>query len=56
MSAIKNCLGINRHKQVLVLDACLLRAMECHVLAWTLTFKFLRGDGASTEQHGAVGV
>lgn len=51
VSAINNCSGINRHKQTLALPTCLLRAMECSVLVWTLTFKFIMGKSKRQCSH-----
>lgn len=51
VSAIHNCSGTNRHKQALVLCACLLRAVECSALVWTLMFKFLTGKAKRQSSH-----
>lgn len=54
VSALRNCSGINRHKMAVVLHACLLRAVECSALVWTLHSSFSRGssrDSAPAEQH-----
>lgn len=53
---INNCSGQKKHKQALALRACLLRALECTTLVWTLTCKFSWGsskDSAPTEYHCA---